>query len=62
MRQPTQAQSRGEIDSAYAWLRLAIAIALGTIGSVGMWSFVVVLPAVQADFGIAAARRRCPSR
>ena len=25
---------------------------LGTIGSVGMWSYVVVLPPVQADFGI----------
>ena len=25
---------------------------LGTIGSVGMWSYVVALPPVQADFGI----------
>ncbi len=28
-----------------------IALALGTIGGVGMWSVVVVMPAVQADFG-----------
>ena len=27
-------------------------LVLGTIGSVGMWSYVVALPPVQADFGI----------
>src|SRR5215510_8757453 len=42
-----------EIESPYAWLRLAVALALGTIGSIGMWSFVVALPAVQAGFGVA---------
>jgi len=41
-----------EIESRYAWLRLAAALALGTIGSIGMWSFVVALPAVQAAFGV----------
>ncbi len=44
-----------DIDSSYAWIRLAIALALGTIGGIGMWSVVVVLPAVQADFGISRA-------
>ena len=44
-----------ERESAYAWLRLAIALTLGTIGGVGMWSFVVALPAVQADFGVPRA-------
>ena len=39
-------------DGAYAWSRLAIAAALGTIGGVGMWSAVVALPAIQAEFGI----------
>jgi MFS family permease len=32
-------------------MRLLVALALGTIGGVGMWSVVVVMPAVQADFG-----------
>jgi MFS family permease len=41
-----------DIDSGYAWTRLALSLALGTVGGVGMWSFVVALPAVQADFGI----------
>src|SRR5215216_193574 len=42
----------GAVDSTYAWVRLFIALILGTIGSVGMWSYVVALPPVQADFGI----------
>ena len=45
----------GGIDSGYAWLRLCFALALGTMGGIGMWSVVVVLPAVQADFGISRA-------
>jgi MFS family permease len=32
-------------------MRLALALAIGSIGGVGMWSVVVVLPAVQAEFG-----------
>src|SRR5215212_6124665 len=40
------------VDSTYAWIRLFVALVLGTIGSVGMWSYVVALPPVQADFGV----------
>jgi MFS family permease len=32
-------------------VRLAVALIIGSIGSVGMWSVVVVMPTVQADFG-----------
>jgi MFS family permease len=39
-----------QLDSRQAWLRLALALAIGSIGSVGMWSVVVVLPIVQAEF------------
>jgi MFS family permease len=42
--------SRREIDSPYAWFRLAVSVLLSAIGGVGMWSVVVALPAVQADF------------
>jgi MFS family permease len=42
---------RREIDSPYAWFRLAVSVLLSAIGGVGMWSVVVALPAVQADFG-----------
>jgi MFS family permease len=38
-------------DSRQAWVRLALALVIGSIGSVGMWSVVVVLPGVQAEFG-----------
>jgi MFS family permease len=38
-------------ESAYAWLRLAALLLLGTIGGVGMWSVVVAMPAVRAEFG-----------
>jgi MFS family permease len=41
---------RREIDSPYAWFRLAVSVLLSGIGGVGMWSVVVALPAVQADF------------
>ena len=40
------------VDSDYAWKRLAIALLISTIGGIGMWSVVVALPTVQAEFGI----------
>lgn len=39
-------------DSPYAWTRLLVSLALSTIGGIGLWSAVVVLPAIQAEFGI----------
>ena len=47
-------------DSAAAWLRLSVAVALSTIGGVGMWSVVVALPAIQADFGVARGDASLP--
>ena len=43
-----------------AWRRLAAAVAVGVIGSAGMWSIPVALPLVQADFGIARADASLP--
>ena len=40
------------MDSAYAWLRLAAAVLLSTLGGVGMWSVVVTLPAAQVQFAV----------
>ena len=48
------------MESAYAWVRLFTALAIGTIGSVGMWSTVVALPAVQADFSSSRAEASLP--
>ncbi len=43
------------IDSRYAWMRLLMSVLVCTVGGVGMWSVVVVLPTVQADFGVSRA-------
>jgi MFS family permease len=48
------------VDSRYAWLRLGVALVLGTIGSVGMWSYVVALPAVQTAFAVTRAEASVP--
>jgi len=55
----SQAGSPG-IDSTYAWTRLGISMLLSTIGGVGMWAVVVVLPAVQAEFGVDRAAASVP--
>lgn len=47
-------------ESRQAWTRLCIAVVIGTIGSIGMWSFVVALPAVQASFGLSRAEASLP--
>jgi MFS family permease len=52
--------TRREIDSPYAWFRLAVSMILSTIGGVGMWSVVVALPAVQAEFSVARAGASLP--
>jgi MFS family permease len=49
-----------QVESPYAWLRLAASVALAAIGGVGMWSVVVALPAMQADFGVDRAHAALP--
>ncbi|WP_372425033.1 MFS transporter [Salinarimonas chemoclinalis] len=46
---PTRA-SADAIDGRPAWIRLALAVCLSSLGGVGMWSIVVVLPTVEAAF------------
>src|SRR3984893_14182652 len=38
-------------DSGQAWVRLALALVIGSVGRVGMYSVVVVLRVVQGEFG-----------
>ena len=47
-------------DLRQAWLRLAATMLVSTIGGVGMWSVVVALPAVQAEFGVPRAEASLP--
>ncbi len=39
-------------DSRYSWLRLAVSLALSTIGGIGLWAGIVVLPFIQVEFGV----------
>ena len=41
-----------ELDGRASWTRLLIALAMVTVGGVGMWCVVVALPAVQAEFQV----------
>ena len=47
-------------DSRYAWTRLAVTLVLMTIGSGAMYIVAVVLPTVQAEFGVARADASLP--
>ena len=47
-------------DSRYSWVRLAVSLALAAIGGIGLWSPVVVLPTIQAEFGIDRAGASLP--
>jgi MFS family permease len=48
------------IETPYSWTRLIVSIILSTLGCVGLWSLVVALPAVQADFGVHRAGASLP--
>jgi MFS family permease len=56
----TSAPAASAVDSPQAWRRLAATLALMTIGSGAMYVIAVVLPAVQAEFGVARADASLP--
>ncbi|MEM9197724.1 MAG: MFS transporter [Pseudomonadota bacterium] len=39
------------LDSPYAWRRLGLTLLAGIVGNIGMWSIIVVMPAIEAEFG-----------
>ncbi|WP_428927084.1 MFS transporter [Marinibacterium sp. SX1] len=47
-------------DSAYSWLRLALTIAVGIVANVGMWAVILIMPAVEAEFGLTRAEASVP--
>ena len=47
-------------DSAYSWARLGISLAIAIVGNIGMWAVVIVLPAMQAEFGTGRADATYP--
>ena len=47
-------------ESPYAWLRLTAALAIMTIGCVGMYVVTVALPLIQAEFGVTRSGASLP--
>jgi MFS family permease len=47
-------------DSRYAWFRLSISLVLAVVGGIGLWLAVVVLPTIQAEFGVDRAGASLP--
>ena len=60
MTAPSTTPPEPESESSYAWLRLLVSLALMTIGGAGMYSVTVVLPRIQAEFGVARADASLP--
>ena len=54
---PTATEDDG---SPYAWMRLGLALLIGTIGCACMYISAVVLPAVQAEFGVSRGDASLP--
>ena len=54
------AENRHQPDSAYAAFRLVVTLLLVTLGGAGMYVVPVVLPEVQAEFGVARADASMP--
>ena len=47
-------------DSRYSWVRLIITLAIATVANVGMWAVIVILPAVEVEFGATRAEASLP--
>jgi MFS family permease len=50
----------GVHDSRYSWARLGATLLIAIAGNVGLWSYILMLPAVQADFGLDRAGASMP--
>lgn len=57
---PAAAEVNTLVESRYAWLRLAASLAFMTLTSCGIYVIVVVLPAVQSEFGVDRASASLP--
>jgi MFS family permease len=66
-KRPTMQQRRAgadrptfELDGRYSFTRLAISMMIATVGSAGMWTVTLVMPAVEAEFAVARADASLP--
>ncbi|HEV2677389.1 MAG TPA: MFS transporter [Aliidongia sp.] len=47
-------------DGRYAFIRMGVSLLVATLAGVGMWAVIVVLPKVQAEFGVDRAAASAP--
>lgn len=48
------------LDSRYSWGRLALTLAIAMVANAGMWAIIVVMPAIEAEFGAGRAEASLP--
>ena len=48
------------LDSRASWGRLSLALLVSLIGNAGMWAIILILPDVQAEFGVGRAAASLP--
>lgn len=48
------------LDSRRSWIRLGITLAIAVVCNVGMWAVIVIMPAVQGEFGVDRADASLP--
>jgi MFS family permease len=53
-------RAASEVESGYAWIRLAASLLFSTIGGASLWSTAVVLSAIQAEFAVDRASASLP--
>lgn len=49
-----------ETDSRYSWFRLCVTVLVAVIANAGMWAVIVIMPAVEAEFGASRAAASMP--
>lgn len=47
-------------DSRYSWIRLFLTLSTAVIANAGMWAIIVIMPAVEAEFGATRAEASMP--
>ncbi|QHQ35822.1 MFS transporter [Algicella marina] len=47
-------------DSRYSWVRLGVTLAIACVANVGMWAVILVMPGIEAEFGVGRAVASMP--
>lgn len=48
------------LDSRASWMRLSVSMLIATVGNAGIWIIVLIMPAIQAEFGVDRAAASIP--